>query len=117
MLRNACAANTAIRDCGWATKTLLAATELFEILIAGVGGHAAMPHLTRDPIVAASAIIMNLQSAVAAADSIATIISQSICWTLTMEGYFAGSDNKGQGKIGPVQWQLSCCPSGGNSGS
>ena len=48
---------------------LLAATELFEILIAGVGGHAAMPHLTRDPIVAASAIIMNLQTVVSRTSS------------------------------------------------
>ena len=43
---------------------LLAAAERFEILIAGKGGHAAMPHLTHDPIVAASAIIMNLQTVV-----------------------------------------------------
>ena len=43
---------------------LLAAAERFEILIAGKGGHAAMPHLTHDPIVAASAIIMNLQTIV-----------------------------------------------------
>ena len=47
---------------------LLAAAERFEILIAGVGGHAAMPHLTVDPIVTASAIVMNLQ----------TIVSRSI---------------------------------------
>jgi IAA-amino acid hydrolase len=33
-------------------------------MIAGVGGHAAMPHLTIDPIVTASAIIMNLQTIV-----------------------------------------------------
>jgi amidohydrolase len=43
---------------------LLAACERFEILIAGVGGHAAMPHLTVDPIVTASSIIMNLQTLV-----------------------------------------------------
>ncbi|CAB9513358.1 IAA-amino acid hydrolase ILR1-like [Seminavis robusta] len=43
---------------------LLAAAERFEILIAGTGGHAAMPHLTHDPIVTASAIIMNLQTVV-----------------------------------------------------
>ena len=47
---------------------LLAAAERFEILIAGVGGHAAMPHLTIDPLVTASAIVMNLQ----------TIVSRSI---------------------------------------
>jgi IAA-amino acid hydrolase len=41
---------------------ILAAAERFEIDLAGVGGHAAMPHLTTDPIVTASAIVMNLQS-------------------------------------------------------
>lgn len=43
---------------------LLAATESFEVLLAGKGGHAAMPHLTHDPIVTASAIVMNLQTVV-----------------------------------------------------
>lgn len=43
---------------------LLSAAERFEILIAGVGGHAAMPHLTIDPIVTASSIVMNLQTLV-----------------------------------------------------
>jgi amidohydrolase len=41
---------------------LLAAYEQFEILVSGVGGHAAMPHQTIDPIVAASTIVMNLQT-------------------------------------------------------
>ena len=43
---------------------LLAAAETFEILLAGKGGHAAMPHLTIDPIVAASSLVMNLQTIV-----------------------------------------------------
>ena len=43
---------------------LLAACERFEIVIQGVGGHAAMPHLTVDPIVTASAVVMNLQTIV-----------------------------------------------------
>jgi amidohydrolase len=43
---------------------LMAACERFEILISGVGGHAAMPHQTIDPIVTASAIVMNLQTIV-----------------------------------------------------
>ncbi len=42
----------------------MAATELFEIVITGKGGHAAMPHLTIDPIVTASSLIVNLQSIV-----------------------------------------------------
>jgi amidohydrolase len=43
---------------------LMAACERFEILIHGVGGHAAMPSQTIDPIVTASAIVMNLQTIV-----------------------------------------------------
>jgi amidohydrolase len=43
---------------------ILAAAERFEILVAGVGSHAAMPHLTVDPIVAASSMVMNLQTLV-----------------------------------------------------
>jgi IAA-amino acid hydrolase len=41
-----------------------AAAERFEILVEGVGGHAAKPHLAVDPIVAASSIVMNLQTLV-----------------------------------------------------
>jgi amidohydrolase len=41
--------------------TLMAAAETFQIIMAGKGGHAAMPHLTIDPIVAAASTIMNLQ--------------------------------------------------------
>jgi IAA-amino acid hydrolase len=43
---------------------LLAAAETFLIEIGGKGGHAAMPHLTRDPVVTASSLIMNLQTIV-----------------------------------------------------
>jgi len=42
--------------------TFLAATELFEITISGIGGHAAMPHAVVDPIVASAAVITALQS-------------------------------------------------------
>lgn len=42
----------------------MAACERFEILIHGVGGHAAMPSLTIDPIVAGAAMVMNLQTIV-----------------------------------------------------
>ena len=44
--------------------TIKAAAERFEIHVEGVGGHAAKPHLTVDPIVAASSIVMNLQTLV-----------------------------------------------------
>ena len=42
----------------------LAAADTFEIIFSGKGGHAAMPHLTIDPIVAASSLVTNLQSIV-----------------------------------------------------
>ena len=42
----------------------LAAADTFEIKFFGKGGHAAMPHLTIDPIVAASYLVTNLQSIV-----------------------------------------------------
>jgi IAA-amino acid hydrolase len=42
--------------------TLMAATELFDITVHGRGGHAAMPHLALDPIVAASHVVTQLQS-------------------------------------------------------
>jgi len=40
----------------------LAATGKIEIEIEGIGGHGASPHLTIDPIVVASSVIMNLQT-------------------------------------------------------
>jgi hippurate hydrolase len=42
----------------------MAATESFVITVEGVGGHAAFPHLTRDPIVAASQIVTAVQTIV-----------------------------------------------------
>lgn len=42
----------------------MAATDVFDITVAGVGGHAAMPHLAVDPIVAAAAVVTSLQSIV-----------------------------------------------------
>ncbi|WP_375590221.1 M20 aminoacylase family protein [Hoeflea alexandrii] len=41
---------------------IMAATDIFDVTIKGRGGHAAMPHQTIDPIVAASAIVSSLQS-------------------------------------------------------
>jgi hippurate hydrolase len=42
----------------------MAATDKFLITVDGVGGHAAFPHLTRDPIVAAAAIVTAAQTIV-----------------------------------------------------
>jgi amidohydrolase len=41
---------------------LMASTDDFDVRIVGRGGHAAMPHLARDPILAASSVVVALQS-------------------------------------------------------
>ncbi|MBW3096549.1 M20 aminoacylase family protein [Pseudohoeflea coraliihabitans] len=41
---------------------ITASTDEFRIVVTGRGGHAAMPHLIRDPIVAAAAIVTSLQT-------------------------------------------------------
>lgn len=43
---------------------LMASADLIEITVTGKGGHAAIPNATIDPVVAASAIVMALQTAV-----------------------------------------------------
>ncbi|XP_066314838.1 IAA-amino acid hydrolase ILR1-like 2 [Miscanthus floridulus] len=43
---------------------LLAGCGFFEAVITGVGGHAAAPHSTVDPVVAASSVVLSLQSLV-----------------------------------------------------
>lgn len=43
---------------------IMASSDSFEITVTGKGGHAAMPHLNVDPIVAAAQIVTNLQSIV-----------------------------------------------------
>lgn len=43
---------------------MLAAQDSFTLVFDGVGGHAAFPHLCRDPVVACSAFVMNVQSLV-----------------------------------------------------
>jgi hippurate hydrolase len=42
----------------------MASTDRFDIVVQGYGGHAAMPNLARDPIVAASAIVLAAQTIV-----------------------------------------------------
>ncbi len=44
--------------------TLLAAAGELDIIIRGQGGHAAMPHLARDPVTAAAQVILSLQTIV-----------------------------------------------------
>ncbi len=42
----------------------MASADRFDIIVTGYGGHAAMPHLARDPIVAASEIVLAAQTIV-----------------------------------------------------
>ena len=44
---------------------MLAASDRFEITVEGLGGHAAMPHTTQDPVYAASLMVTALQQVVA----------------------------------------------------
>ena len=44
---------------------MLAASDTVTIEVTGRGGHAAQPHNTVDPVVAASAVVLALQSIVA----------------------------------------------------
>lgn len=46
------------------TGPIMAATDRFEITIQGQGGHGAQPHRTKDAIVTASLLVMNLQQIV-----------------------------------------------------
>ncbi len=41
---------------------LLAASDRFDIVVKGIGAHAAFPHVSRDPVVAAAAIVSALQT-------------------------------------------------------
>ncbi|SHI32711.1 M20 aminoacylase family protein [Wenxinia saemankumensis] len=41
---------------------IMAAEDVFDIHVRGTGGHAAMPHLARDPLIAATAIVQALQT-------------------------------------------------------
>ena len=47
------------------TGAFMAACDQVNITLTGHGGHAARPHLSRDPLVAASALVMGLQTVVA----------------------------------------------------
>jgi len=49
---------------GVRSGAMLAASDNFTLVLDGVGGHAAFPHLCRDPVVASSALVMNLQTLV-----------------------------------------------------
>ena len=44
--------------------TIMAASDRFEFVVRGLGGHGALPHTTRDPVVAAAAVVTALQTLV-----------------------------------------------------
>ena len=48
----------------WRNGPTMAAASFFEITVTGKGAHGAQPHLSVDPVVAASAMVLNLQSIV-----------------------------------------------------
>jgi amidohydrolase len=64
---------------------LMASTDDFDLKIIGIGGHAAYPHLCKDPIVAAAAIVTALQTfasrAVAPWESAVCTVGQFIAGT------------------------------------
>jgi len=43
---------------------MMASQDSFDVYVKGIGGHGAMPHLTRDALVAAASIVMSLQTVV-----------------------------------------------------
>lgn len=65
---------------GGRTGPLLAAADQFDIVVTGRGGHASMPHDTRDPVPAACAIVTAIQAMVTrrfnAADAVVATVTQ-----------------------------------------
>lgn len=65
---------------GGRTGTLLAAADMIDIEVTGKGGHASMPHDTRDPVPVACEIVMALQAMVTrrfdAAEAVVVTITQ-----------------------------------------
>jgi hippurate hydrolase len=51
-------------SCGISAGPMLAAVDEFEIRLTGIGGHAAMPHYTRDAVPAAAHLVVALQTLV-----------------------------------------------------
>jgi amidohydrolase len=58
---------------------VMAATDEIQIIVRGVGGHAAMPHLTVDPVVACAQIISALQTVASRSVAPADAVVVSIC--------------------------------------
>lgn len=56
--------NLAAGKVAWKAGPMLASADSVDILVRGYGGHGAAPHMTKDPIVIASEIVMMLQTIV-----------------------------------------------------
>ena len=79
------------------TGPIMACADDFEITLIGRGGHAAMPHLTTDPIVIGSALIMQLQ----------TLVSRNVdplsSAVVSITGFQAGEGSSNIISIDPVR--------------
>jgi amidohydrolase len=84
---------------GWCMGPAMATTDRFEITVKGIGGHAAAPHLTIDPIFVASQIVLALQGLVsrntdpleAAVVSIGQISAGNVFNVIPQELYLQGT--------------------------
>lgn len=59
-----CRPDLAVGSIGLNPGPVMAANDIVSIRIRGIGGHGAMPHQTRDPIISSAAIILALQTLV-----------------------------------------------------
>lgn len=73
----------ALGEVGTRAGPLLAATDDFEVIVRGEQAHAAMPHLGRDPVVAAAGVIQALQTL---ASRTADPVDSLVCTVGTVHG-------------------------------
>ncbi len=57
----------------------MAASDRFKIMVKGAGGHAGLPHQTKDPLVACAAVVMSLQAIVSRAIDPGESAALSVC--------------------------------------
>ena len=82
-----------------ADAALLAASDRFDIVVEGVGAHAAWPHVSRDPVVAAAAIVSALQ----------TIASRNVGPLVEFVRHFSKGHHTvtlSDGRLKPDRWTL-----------
>ena len=98
---------------GSRTGTLLASADMLDITVEGRGGHASMPHDTRDPVPVACEIVMALQTMVTrrfnAAEAMIVTITQMQASTAhnvipdraTLKGTIRTLTRRAAGRPGP----------------